>query len=420
MQKQKWVSIDKFLSYILLLIIGLVLGYQTAMNGGKVPFTSWQIPFLAKQSSTYYGQIDKSQTVNLDLFWRVWSLLDQRYLEPDDLQTDEMVDGAIGGMVSALGDPYTVYLPAETKKISEEDLAGSFAGIGVELGYKDKSLAVMAPLADGPAEKLGVEAGDIIMHVKDEKAEVDEDSYDWTLEKAQSVLRGKKGDKVTVTFFREDYNDGLPFEVEIVRDEIVIKSVELEFVERNGKRYALITLSRFGERTPDEWNAIVTQVVAQKQDVAGVILDLRNNPGGFFSEAIHVASEFIPKGEVVVTQKGKYSSQAYTSIGNGRLIGWPLIVLTNQGSASSSEIVAGALRDQLGTKLVGEKTFGKGLVQERVDLNNGAGLNVTIAKWVMPDGDWIQEEGIEVDVEAEDDAETTEVDEVVETAIQNF
>ena len=330
-----------------------------------------------------------------------------------------MVDGAVTGMVEALGDPYTAYLPVTSKKISEEDLSGSFGGIGVELGYKDKVLAIMAPINDGPAIKLGVQAGDLIMHVKDEAASIDEDTYDWTLEKAQSVLRGKKGTTVKVTLYRENYNDNKPFEIEIVRDEIVIKSVELEFIDQeNGKQIALLTLSRFGERTADEWTAAVNQILAKKSQVSGIILDLRNNPGGFLSEAIHIASEFISKGTVVV-QQGRSGSQNYEATGKGSLYNMPLTVLVNGGSASSSEIVAGALRDRLKVKLIGEKTFGKGLVQERIDLKNGAGLNVTIAKWMTPGGGWIQKDGLNPDIEIKDDPET-QVDEVVEMAIKNF
>lgn len=412
MQQKRWVSVDKILSYALVLACGLLIGYKAS---------SWW-PALSENQQTvlsYSGQPSKFAVVNFDIFWKVWDLLEQRYLEPNDFNINKMVDGAVSGLVSALDDPYTMYLPAETKKISEEDLAGSFYGIGVELGYKDKTLAVVAPINDGPAAKLGVQAGDYIMHVKDEKNDVDEDSYDWTLEKAQSVLRGKKGDKVTVSFLRDGYNNNLPFEVEITRDEIVIDSVELEFLEgESGQRYALLTLSRFGERTTQEWNEAAAQIAAQKNQLTGVILDLRNNPGGYFSEAIHVASEFIPKG-VIVTQKGRYNSQDFNASGKGQLYNLPLVVLINQGSASSSEIVAGALRDQLGSKLIGEKTFGKGLVQERIDLDSGGGLNVTIAKWMMPAGGWIQDAGLEPDIEATNDA-ATEVDEVIEIAKQSF
>ncbi len=424
MKNNRWVNIDKILSYVLILAIGLVFGYQVSENGGRLPFVNWRLPFLetADKSETalaYSGQPAKFGTVSFDLFWQVWSLLENKYLEPKDFDITKMVDGAIAGMVSALGDPYTAYLPATTKQISEEDLSGSFGGIGVELGYKDKTLAVMAPISDGPADKLGIQANDLIMHVNDEAAAVDEDTYDWTLEHAQSVLRGKKGTKVTVTFYREDYNNNLPFEVKITRDEIVIKSAELEFIDQDdGQQIAVLTLSRFGERTAEEWNTAVSQIVAKKGKVKGVILDLRNNPGGYLSEAIHIASEFIGKG-IVVTQQGKDETQVFEASGKGRLTNIPVTVVVNGGSASSSEIVAGALRDRLQAKLVGEKTFGKGLVQERVDLPNDAGLNVTISKWMTPGGSWIQEDGLKPDVEIEDDLET-EVDEAIEAAIKNL
>lgn len=425
MKNKRWVSIDKILSYVLILAIGLVFGYQISQHDGRLPLTSWQIPFLKNNDEavayklTNTLQPSKYKTVNFDTFWQVWQLLEEKYLEVDDFDYAKMVDGAVAGMVTALGDPYTAYLPATSKKISEEDLSGSFGGIGVELGYKDKILAIMAPISDGPADKLGVQAGDLIMRVKDEAAGVDEDTYDWTLEKAQSILRGKKGTKVKVSLYRENYNENKTFDLDIIRDEIVIKSVELEFInQENDQQIALLTLSRFGERTADEWTAAVKQILAQKNQVSGIILDLRNNPGGFLSEAIHIASEFIPKGTVVV-QQGRSGSQNYEATGKGTLYNIPLTVLVNGGSASSSEIVAGALRDRLKAKLIGEKTFGKGLVQERIDLKNGAGLNVTIAKWMTPGGGWIQEDGLTPDLEVKDDPETP-VDEAVEMAIKNF
>jgi carboxyl-terminal processing protease len=163
---------------------------------------------------------------------------------------------------------------------------------------------------------------------------------------------------------------------------------------------------------------MVEQIVKRGEGVAGVILDLRNNPGGYFGEAIHVASEFVKQG-VIVSEQGRGEKRDFSASGDGRLTNLPVILLVNQGSASSSEIVAGALRDNLGAKLVGERTFGKGLIQERIELKNDAGLTITIAKWVLPSGKWIGEDGLAPDIEATDEAETEE-DEVLETALREL
>lgn len=400
--------LSKTITTVLLLAIGAVIGYLVAKK--QFGASGYQL--------SYSGQPQHFQNVDFDLFWKAWRLLEDDYFEPNDLNIKQMVDGAISGMVASLGDPYTAYLAAETNKINEEDLAGAFAGVGIELGYKEKTLAVIAPIADSPADKLGVQAGDFIMHVVDEAKGIDEDSYNWSTVKAQQILRGEKGKPVTLSLLREDYNNNLPFDVTIVRDEIVIKSVELAFIEREGKTFAHLNLQRFGERTHEEWQAAIDQIVARQDELAGVILDLRNNPGGLFNGSIEFASEFIDSG-LIVTQKGRFNEQKYTATGNGRLTKMPVVVLVNGGTASASEIMAGALRDNLHTPLVGEQTFGKGLVQERVELNNGAGLNITIARWMMPGGDWIGEEGIAPDVVVEDDAET-DTDEQLEAAVSQF
>lgn len=411
---------ERLISTILLLLIGGILGYQMAIEGKLLGI---KLPFLKLENKetiyklSYNGQPSKYKTINFDIFWETWDLLEKKYVNPDDFNFEKMVDGAVAGMVAALDDPYTMYLPEEPKKISEEDLSGSFFGVGIELGYKEKSLAIMAPINNSPAQRAGVQAGDLIVHVKDENEGVDEDTYDWSLERAQKVLRGKKGTEVIMTLFREDYNENKPFEVKIIRDEIIINSVELSFEERAGSQFAYLQLNRFGERTFDEWNLAVSEILLKKGAVKGMILDLRNNPGGYFNESIHVASEFIKDG-VVVTQKGRFNSQSYSATGKGRLVGMPLVILINKGSASSSEIVAGALRDNVQAILVGEETFGKGLIQERIDLKNGAGLNVTIAKWMLPSGDWIHDNGLKPDHEIKNDPETEEIDEVVEKAIE--
>lgn len=419
-QVSAWIG--KCLTVLLLLAIGGVGGYYFATTGTVFGF---RVPFLNTLGGetayrvTYSGKPSKYKDVSFDLFWGVWDLLDKRYYKPEDMDGEKMVDGAIGGMVSSLGDPYTMYIPPVTNEINEGDLSGSFGGVGIELSYIDHMVGVGAPLDGTPAEKAGILAGDIIVHIKDELNEVDEDTYDWTLTKAQEVLRGEVGTDLVLTLYRKGYNNDETFEVKITRAEIKVDSVKLEYKTLpDGRQIAVIKLSRFSERTFIEWNAAVNEIVVKKKNLAGVILDMRNNPGGYFNEAIHVASEFISEG-VVVTEKGKTTSNDYHANGDGRLYDVKLVVLVNGGSASSSEIVAGALRDHERATLVGEKTFGKGVLQERVDLVNGAGVNITIAQWMLPNGDWLDNNGIDPDVEIKQNYDT-KADEIMDGALKLF
>jgi len=356
------------------------------------------------------------ENVNFDTFWEVWSILEKNYIDQEKLDANKMVDGAIGGMVSSLEDPYTMYLSPKDNERSGQDLAGSFYGVGIELGYIDGFLAAVAPLNGSPAALAGVEAGDYIIKVKDTAKNVDEDSSKWSLTKAVDTIRGPKDSPVTLTLVREGVDQ--PFEITINRGEIVVESVTLEFVKHAGKRVAHITLSRFGERTSAEWDAIVTEILAQKDFLDGVVLDMRNNPGGFFDVSIDIASEFIEEG-TVVSQKDRLIEQNYSARGQARLNDMQLEVLINRGSASASEIVAGAVRDRFGAKLIGENSFGKGTVQDRIILSNGGGLHVTVAKWLLPGGSWIHHVGIPVDIEVKANPDTPE-DEQLLRAIEEI
>ena len=354
---------------------------------------------------------DRSE-VDFGVFWEVWSLLERDYIDQEKLEADAMVHGAIQGMTASLGDPYTMYLPPEQNERSAEDLAGAFYGVGIELGYIDGILAAVAPLSGTPAEKAGILAGDLILNVRDEAKDLDESTQGWSLSKAVDEIRGPKDTPVVLTIMREGFEE--PKEFTIYRGEIVVKSVELAFVEHDGKRVAHIQLSRFGERTNAEWDDVASQVAAQKGSIDGIVLDMRNNPGGFFDDAIYIASDFIKSG-VVVSQKDVASQKDYSTNGRARLIGIPVEVLVNKGSASASEIVAGALRDQIQAKLVGTQTFGKGTVQDRRELSNGGGIHITIARWLLPSGEWIHDEGIPVNVEVEQDYETEEDEQLLKS-----
>lgn len=399
----------------LIFVLGVVMGHRF-IKPNTIPFLPApdyaEVKLPSKVINT--AQPDQYKTVDFRQFWEVWELLQQDYLDQNKLDQETMVYGAIQGMTSAIGDPYTVFLPPQQDKRAAEDLAGAFYGVGIELGYIENTLAVVAPLKGMPAEQAGVKAGDLILHVKDEKKQLDEDTQGWSLSEAVDKIRGERGTEVTLTLYRKD-NGAEPFDVAIKRDEIVIPSVEVNFVDAGDKHVAHISLSRFGERTEQEWSGVVEKILAEPE-VDLVALDMRNNPGGFFDGAIMVASDFVSRG-TIVTQKGKYSQKDFPATGKARLVNLPLVVLVNKGSASASEIVAGALRDLRHSQLIGEKTFGKGTVQDRRELDGGGGIHITIARWLLPGGDWINEEGIPVSVEVKDDPET-EPDEVLLKAIE--
>lgn len=406
---------------VLLITLGLVLGFRYASEGSLFGQKIFFFENLSKKnkasnlSSLINSSVGKT-TVSMDTFWEVWQLLERDYLETAEIDESKMMDGAISGMVWGLGDPYTMYLPPEDNSKAEEDLAGSFYGVGIELAYIDGVVGIIAPLSGSPGEKAGLLAGDMIIHVKDEKAGLDEDTTKWTLDDAVKKIRGPKGTPVVLSIYRKSDNSNQ--EITIIREEIIVESVILEFPEVNGKKIAHLKLAKFGDRTLDEWNKAVNEILRQKSQIVGVVLDLRNNPGGFFDVSIDVASDFVKSG-VIVSQKSKYNTKNYNSTGKARLAGIPTVALVNKGSASASEIVAGALRDDAKIKLIGEQTFGKGTVQDRRELRNGGGLHITVGRWLTPSGNWIHDDGLKVDVEVAQNYDTPE-DEVLLKAVEQF
>lgn len=359
---------------------------------------------------------NKNQKVDFSLFWEVWDKLHEEYLDANKVKDDQMVYGAIQGMTAALQDPYTVFLPPKQNQQAKEDLNGEFDGVGIQLGYIKRQLAVIAPLEGHPAKKAGVRAGDLILHIKDKIKDIDQDTAGLTLPEAVTLIRGKKGTQVSLTIVHEGEEE--PREIELTRDTIIMPSVEVEFLE-DGK-VAWLKLHRFGENTDDEWLKTVDKIVSRAEtgkEFAGVVVDVRDNPGGYLAGSVFVGSEFIPDG-VIVQQQGKTKTETYSVNRRGRLTKTPVVVLVNKGSASASEIAAGALRDRKGAQLVGGQTFGKGTVQNAQDLREGAGIHITVARWLLPNGDRIPEDGLKPEVAVEDNKETTDRDEQLEKAVE--
>jgi carboxyl-terminal processing protease len=366
-------------------------------------------------------QVPPEKNVDMSLFWQVWDTLAGKYYDKTKMIPSQMVYGAISGMVSSLGDPYTMFLPPSQNRIVNEDLSGSFEGVGIEIGYRKSNLAVIAPLAGSPAEKAGVKAGDFIIHIKDVNKGVDVDSFDMPITQAVTHIRGPKGTIVTLTLVREDVTE--PIVVNITRAKLDVPSVVLSFVGDNSD-IALIELNRFGGDTTTEWDKAVREITDKCQvgglKCKGIIIDLRNNPGGYLQGAIDISSDFVPaKTTVVIQENGDGSREEFESNRLERLGTYKVVVLINGGSASASEILAGALRDVGGIKLIGEKSFGKGTIQEPLDLTGGSGLHVTTSKWLTPNGTWVHEKGLTPDIEVLPN-ETGEEDIQLQAAIDNL
>ena len=320
--------------------------------------------------------------------------LKKDYLKPEDIKTDQLMYGAAVGMTESLKDPYTTFFPPAENARSKEDLRGEFGGVGIQLGFVEKTLAVMTPLKDSPAMKAGLKAGDLILKIVDEKKNISKDTSGLAIDEAVNLIRGEKGTEVKLTIFRETEKQSR--EVSLIRDVINVPSTELEWLDSN--RVAHIRINKFGEKTLPEWEKIVSEVKAK--GAKGVILDVRNNPGGYLERAVELGSEFIADG-VIVKQKDRNKTEVGSVNRQGKLIGMPLVVLINRGSASASEILAGALSERLGTKLIGEKSFGKGTVQDAQEIGDGSSLHVTVAEWLLPSGRNIHGNGLEPDVKVE-------------------
>jgi carboxyl-terminal processing protease len=347
--------------------------------------------------------VSPASTKDLGLFWTVWHKLSTDYLDKKALDDGQMLNGAIKGLVASLGDPYTVYLPAEENKQAKEDLNGSFEGVGIQLGYnKDNQLVVIAPLVDTPADQAGLKAGDLILKIEEKITQ------GMTLPEAVKLIRGPRNTKVRLTLLRPGIRDA--FEVDLTRSTILVASVEVEFKNN----LAHLKLLLFGDRTEKEWRQAIAKIIAQKP--RGVVLDLRNNPGGYLASAVFIASEFLPSGKIVSQEAQNGSKEDYSVNRQGQLTKIPLVVLINSGSASASEIVAGALQDHRRVKIVGEKSFGKGTIQEAEDLPGGAGLHITIARWLTPAGQSIDKQGIKPDIEVKNNQDTPNQDLQLEKA----
>jgi len=347
-------------------------------------------PSIEKVSGVFNKETGKPDSIDFSLFWDSWTQIEEKFVNRSALDYQKMVYGAIDGMVKSLGDPYTAFFPpVESKKFSE-DIKGSFDGIGAEIGMRKDILIVISPLEGSPAKKAGLLAGDQILKI-DDKA-----TADLNVDEAVNLIRGSKGTQVTLAILREGWSDTKDYK--ITRDVINVPILKYEIKDIGGKKIVYIQLYEFTENAANEFTKKVNEIL--NSNAQGIVLDLRGNPGGYLEVAVDIASWFVDGGKLVVSEDfGNGNKNEHTSYGYKKLATYPTVVLIDQGSASASEILAGALRDDNGIKLVGEKSFGKGSVQELENLRGGTSLKVTVAKWLTPSGHSIMEQGLEPDIQ---------------------
>lgn len=362
MQKQG--SVVRALSFLLL---GSLLGWQAH----TLDFT--RDSELTSEDSAEAQVIDSD--LDLSLFWDVKEVVDQSFVNLESIDAQKQLYGAISGLVDSLEDPYSVFMsPDETTQFNSS-LNGELEGIGAELTVEEGALTILAPLKDSPAEEAGLLPGDYIYKVEDEL------TSDMTLFDAIMAIRGAAGTDVHLTILREGAEE--PLEMTITRQAISVPSVELTTLEKDGKSIAHLSIYQFGDDTYNEFEEAVRQITLSSPD--GLILDLRRNGGGYLDAAIQITSEFFKdeKTAVIVKYRDR-ENEVIKTTGKGQLTEIPIVVLIDEGSASASEILAGALQDYERATVMGEQSFGKGSVQELDELSDGSTLRLTVAKWFTP------------------------------------
>lgn len=379
-------SIKKYIlipTWIILLSVVFGFGYFTAQ------ITK---PSIEKIEGLTNKQAGEPAEVDFSLFWDAWLVIEDKFVDREQLDTKLMLYGAINGLIGSLNDPHSIFMePQESKKFLD-DIGGSFEGIGAEIGIRKGILTIITPLEGNPAQKAGLRAGDKILKIDDTS------TADLTIDEAVNLIRGTKGTEVALFISREATEETM--EIKIVRGTIKIPVIKLDLIDTEQGKVAHIQLYHFTESSSGDFQKTVKQ--ALDNNIKGVIIDVRNNPGGYLEVAVDIASWFLAQGELVVAEDfGNGQRNEFYSKGYGALENIPVVVLINQGSASASEILAGALRDIRKTKIVGQKSFGKGSVQQLEKLKGGSSLKITVAKWLTPLGISINDEGIMPDTEVE-------------------
>lgn len=375
---------ERFQSAIISAIL-VVLVYTAGFYAGKNEKLERVPQSILNATST--------ESADMTPYWKVWNILEEKFVPSSSttqpVSAENKIWRSIEGLAAAYGDPYTVFFPPVESKVFEEEISGSFGGVGMEVGISGGMLTVVAPLKGTPADNAGVKAGDKILYIGEKP------TAGMTTDEAIRLIRGEVGTEVTITFGREG-TEG-PIVKKIVRAMIDIPTVNTKIVE---EEVFVIELYNFSATSPNFFRRALREFIESKKDK--LVIDLRNNPGGYLEAALDMASWFLPAGEVVVTEDfgGKQEPEVYKSKGydifNDNL---KMAILVNEGSASASEIFAGAMREYGKAILVGETTFGKGSVQELVSVTDDTSLKVTVAHWLTPKGASISEGGLKPDIE---------------------
>lgn len=387
----------KWLGYLMALLLALGTFVSGVYIGHSGPLQTQQAGIFNFLSDTFTqdgSEVTPDQEVDLAEFWRVWNLLDEKFVTASttmEMTDEEKLQGAIAGLVDAYGDPYTIYLPPTEAAAFQDDISGNFSGVGMEVGLRDKLITIIAPLPGTPAEKAGLYAGDIITKINGESTE------GMSIDEAVRLIRGEAGSIVEFVIFREGEKEFLT--IPVTRATIDIPTVKTEVV---GDTY-IIALYSFNAIAESKMDEALKQYVAS--DATKLVIDLRGNPGGFLQSAVDIASYFLPAGKVVVREESGVEGEDQIFRTRNRQIQeftpQNLVVLVDGGSASASEILAGALHDHGVATVIGTATFGKGSVQELVELEDGSSLKVTVARWLTPNGVSISDGGLAPDIAIE-------------------
>ena len=327
------------------------------------------------------------QKVDLSTFWETWEKLHNKFLDRKDLDPQLLIYGAISGMTKILDDPYTTFFMPEEAEKFEEQMKGEFEGVGMEIGIRENQITVISPLPDTPTQKAGIRAGDKILKIDNE------DALSMSIEKAASLIRGTKGTIVTLTIFREGWEKSK--DIKLQRANIKIPCLKITKISPD---ICHIEIYQFNSSLFNDFQKKLGEI--SNDSTKKIILDLRNNSGGYLNIVEKISEFFLEKGSIILIEDygGDTERKVHKAKGKGEFQLYPLVVLINKGSASGAEILAGALRDNRKILLIGERSFGKGCVQEPIRLSDNSLLKITVAKWLTPKGDSISEVGLEPDI----------------------
>jgi carboxyl-terminal processing protease len=355
------------------------------------------IGFLAGKNQAVC-RVCAPEQVDFSLFWEAWNKLSEKYVNPEKLNQEKMIYGAISGMVNSLGDAYTTFFPPPEAQRFLEEVSGQFEGIGIEIGIKKGQVQVISPLEGTQAKRAGLRAGDIIIKVDDKII------ADLAIEEVIKLIKGPKGTEVKLTMARDGWTENKDFKIK--RDVIKIPSLKWELISENGeseqnKNIAYIKIFQFSEKASLDFSKAANEIL--RSGAEKIVLDLRDNPGGYLEVAQEIAGWFLERGQIVTSEdfNKKKETIYFKAEGNSRLLNYPVVIIINQGTASASEILAAALRDNKGVKITGTTSFGKGSVQELEYLAKKSSLKITVANWLTPKGSQINSVGLEPDVKVE-------------------